>query len=233
MQEPQWIPAHAAFDILRKQYRLSHTSATIEDGRDYANKILLTLLEEGNLRGRASMVHLNIENGFSIDQPSSGNFDENGDIERNLPVLPDFWRHFQASDVNDRKSDWIEGDFSFTRHGVAVLGFVPSCEASIYRLEVDANDLPTEIKSEVALAAVPPMRRGGRPAANWWPDFAEELAVYVYENGIPEGQGHDGQSALIDAVFGRMAERGKGEPGRGTVQTVINAVLRRIRSAGN
>jgi hypothetical protein len=75
--------------------------------------------------------------------------------------------------------------------------------------------------------------RGGRPPAKWWPDFAEELALFVHENGVPEGQGHDGQSAMIDAIFARLAKRGKSEPGRGTIQPVINAVLRRIRSAGN
>ncbi|WP_338242206.1 hypothetical protein [Aurantiacibacter hainanensis] len=72
----------------------------------------------------------------------------------------------------------------------------------------------------------------GRSAAKWWPDFAEELSVYIHEEGIPEGSGHEGQSALIDAVFERLVAAGKTEPGRATVQPVINAVLQRIRSAG-
>ncbi len=76
-------------------------------------------------------------------------------------------------------------------------------------------------------------RSGGRPPANWWPDFAEELAYYIFDRGIPEGQGHDGQSEIMNVVFERMTGSGKLEPTRATVQPVINAVLRRIRSAGN
>lgn len=72
----------------------------------------------------------------------------------------------------------------------------------------------------------------GRSAAKWWPDFAEELAIAIYEEGIPDGSGHDGQSELLDKVCTRLTAAGKPEPGRATVQPVINAVLARIRSAG-
>lgn len=77
-----------------------------------------------------------------------------------------------------------------------------------------------------------PTAARGRSAAKWWPDFAEELALTVYEEGIPEGTGHEGQSDLLDKVFARLSAAGKPEPSRTTVQPVINAVLARIRSAG-
>jgi hypothetical protein len=72
----------------------------------------------------------------------------------------------------------------------------------------------------------------GRPAANWWPAFAEELALTIHEEGIPEGAGHVGQSELLDRVCTRLSLSGKPEPSRTTVQPVINAVLKRLRSAG-
>lgn len=72
----------------------------------------------------------------------------------------------------------------------------------------------------------------GRPAANWWPAFAEELALTIHEEGIPEGAGHVGQSELLDRVCTRLSVSGKPEPSRTTVQPVINAVLKRLRSAG-
>lgn len=72
----------------------------------------------------------------------------------------------------------------------------------------------------------------GRPAANWWPAFAEELAIAIYEDGFPEGSGHTGQSELLDNVCARLSAAGKPEPSRSTVQPVINAVLARGRSAG-
>lgn len=75
--------------------------------------------------------------------------------------------------------------------------------------------------------------RGGRPMAEWWPDFVAELVAYVAEVGLPPGIGHQGQSEVIREVSGRMQARGKGEPSRSQVQETVNAVLRRMRSAGN
>jgi len=75
------------------------------------------------------------------------------------------------------------------------------------------------------------MKRRGRPPANWWPDFAEELAVYLHDMGLPQGSGTDGQTEVIDAVFARMVAAGKEEASRASVQNVVNAVLLRIRSA--
>lgn len=75
--------------------------------------------------------------------------------------------------------------------------------------------------------------RGGRPMADWWPDFVAELVAYVDEVGLPPGVGHQGQSDVIREVSERMQARGKGEPSRSQVQETVNAVLRRMRLAGN
>lgn len=71
----------------------------------------------------------------------------------------------------------------------------------------------------------------GRRAAQWWPDFAEELAIYVHEVGIPAGQGAEGQSEVIGEIFDRLAQRGSIEPNRTSVQPVISNLLKRLRSA--
>jgi|GEM_PF-1398735 len=71
----------------------------------------------------------------------------------------------------------------------------------------------------------------GRKPAQWWPDFAEELAVYIHETGIPAGEGAEGQSAVIAEVFDRLAKRGCTEPNRTSVQPVVRNLLKRLRSA--
>lgn len=95
--------------------------------------------------------------------------------------------------------------------------------------EPDALNLSDD---SAASDASEPKPARGRSAAKWWPDFAEELALAIYEEGIPEGSGHEGQSELLEKVLARLSATGKPEPGRATVQPVINAVLARIRSAG-
>ena len=99
-------------------------------------------------------------------------------------------------------------------------------------IEVRPAKLEFEFDEWEIEKAEPAVSRGGRPPAKWWPDFAEELAMFIHEEGIPGGSGHDGQSEILDKVCARLTAAGKPEPGRATVQPVINAVLARIRSAG-
>lgn len=100
------------------------------------------------------------------------------------------------------------------------------------RADVDACwppiDEPPAVKP-AGIAELVAKSTKGRPAAGWWPTFAEELATYIHEVGIPAGQGNEGQSALIDTICERLARQGKPEPSRSTIQPVINAVLRRLR----
>ena len=76
-------------------------------------------------------------------------------------------------------------------------------------------------------------RAVGRPLADWWPDFVAELVAYTVEVGLPDGVGHQGQSEVIKEVCSRLQVRGKTEPSRSQIQDAVNAVLRRMRLAGN
>lgn len=116
-------------------------------------------------------------------------------------------------DINDKNyfEEW------FSVEGIKV--FAPSLNA----LDPDIGSAP------IAQSTY----KGGRPLAEWWPDFVAELVAYTVEIGLPPGIGHQGQSDVIREVSARMQERGKDEPSRSQVQEVVNAVLRRMRSAGN
>ncbi len=89
-----------------------------------------------------------------------------------------------------------------------------------------AHALPGDTNSSNA-------RTVGRPLADWWPDFVAELVAYTVEVGLPDGVGHQGQSEVIKEVCSRLQVRGKAEPSRSQIQDAVNAVLRRMRSAGN
>ncbi|GAA4780149.1 hypothetical protein [Novosphingobium ginsenosidimutans] len=154
-----------------------------------------------------------------------------------IPV--EFWWHFKRANPELRSADWVTGDFRFDylddeysrRAGSAFsVHFDPT---GLPALAVPNQSFTTGGDAAVTHQLPKPSMSGGRRPANWWPDFAEELAIYCLKEDPPEGEGTDGQSAMIEAIFKRMAERGKPEPSRSTVQPVINAILRRWRSAGN
>jgi hypothetical protein len=233
---PRWVPAFAAFEALRKQYEASNFYADDEVCWQAASATLLRRLQSGQLPSRAAALNEEWDNAFDMepDAPPSR------DADRMIAVPGSFWTAFASSKSVHREQDWLAGDFEFKVIAAdGRSGWGHNGRGAAIGLEVDASHLPqfswplSHNDKDTRAVQSSAQRSGGRPAANWWPDFAEELAVYIHENGIPDGQGHDGQSTLIDAVFARMVEHGKPEPGRGTVQAVVNAVLRRIRSAGN
>ena len=104
---------------------------------------------------------------------------------------------------------------------------------SAWDIKIRPACLICEENSNIQPAPVTETSRGGRPLAEWWPDFVAELVAYVGEVGLPPGVGHQGQSEIIREVSERMQARDKGEPSRSQVQETVNAVLRRMRSAGN
>lgn len=232
--DSRWIPAFAAFEALRKQYEASNYYSDDEVCWKAASEALFRRLQSGQLPSRASSLSEDWDNGFDMEPEPPPSRDADG----MFPVPRSFWAGFAASEPVRKEWDWLAGDFEFRLDGKR-RGWGENGSGAALGLEVDANQLPQFSwpqpgdENQTVSAPSPAQRGGGRPAANWWPDFAEELAVYIHESGIPDGQGHDGQSSLIDAVFARLVERGKPEPGRGTVQPVVNAVLRRIRSAEN
>lgn len=110
--------------------------------------------------------------------------------------------------------------------------FYSAWEIEAWPRSLDEPGLEEIARDNAACDASDAKQGRGRPAAKWWPDFAEELAIAIYEDGLPEGKGHEGQSELLDRVCARLSAAGKPEPSRSTVQPVINAVLARGRSAG-
>lgn len=137
---------------------------------------------------------------------------------RNTEIPNGFW----GADWHFSAFNWNTGDVLID--GPPVLG-VEFAKPDIIRIVGNALN-PTEVKTNQA-------SRRGRPVASWWPDFAEELAVYIHDNGVPKGSDAEGQSKMIDKIFAALADRGREEPSRTSIQDVVSAVLRRIRSAGN
>lgn len=76
-------------------------------------------------------------------------------------------------------------------------------------------------------------RSGGRRKSENWAGWVAELASYIHEEGIPAGEGPEGQDAVIGAIEDRLAAKGMESLGRTTVQPIVRAVLLRLRSAEN
>jgi hypothetical protein len=78
-----------------------------------------------------------------------------------------------------------------------------------------------------------PSVAGGRPRSEKWIDWVAELAAYIHFNGIPTGEGVEGQDALIAAIDQKLIDAGREGLSRSTVQPIVRAVLGRLRSAEN
>ena len=72
-------------------------------------------------------------------------------------------------------------------------------------------------------ASSPPPRSPGRPLGSFWPAFAEELAVFAYEDNIQDPTAT--VSLVTERVLNRMAERGEETPHPNSVRAVIAKVL--------
>ncbi|MFC4254412.1 hypothetical protein GRI97_03170 [Altererythrobacter xixiisoli] len=235
---PCWVPVFTAFEALQKQYEASNYYANEETCWRAASDALLRRLRLGQLPSRASLLTEEWDYSFDFEPEPEPAMPPHYDADGMLLVPKSFWEGFATSVPIRREIDWLAGDFQFMLEGNRS-GWGQNGTGTVIGLEVDANFLPQlsklllSPKKEAEPASFSRPRGGGRPPASWWPDFAEELAIYIHENGIPDGEGHDGQSTIIDAVFARMNVNNKTEPGRGTVQPVVNAILRRLRSAEN
>lgn len=235
------VPSGEAFELLIGEHDRRGTYSDFERCKIEVLKLLVARLADGHLAAwsvRCSIDSSIDTGGFSLNQiVSPWDFYRNDSgVPKKIPI--EFWWHFQKCSMpvfdpiaNDFRFEYTDNEYSM-RTGYA------------YDVYFDPKGLPSiAIPSWIDGAKQPPTVRQnaevdirqsnkGRRPANWWPDFAEELAIYIHEEGLPEGIGTDGQSIVIDAVFRRLAVRGKPEPSRSTVQPVINAVLRRLRSAG-
>lgn len=248
---PVWItPAEAAAALARlheKTRRYSDYSKSLKA----SEKTIVNRLCFGKMVARADYVTEGL--------PGTG---EEYEIESGL-VSDCFWSSWDNSSPFQRSEDWAIGDFHYygmKGYGVAFgVRFdlnelnlnaiaVPDTQviesanvlamelhSEISRLKGERAALLDTIKQNAAELQKSPTRLNavGRRRAEWWPDFVAELVIYVQEVGIPDGIGHQGQSQVFNDVSERLEEREKLLPDRSQTQETINAVLRRLRSAGN
>lgn len=222
----KWIPVYQAFDGLRRQYIAAEAYYDDEACWRAANDTLLRRLRSGQLNSRSAHYEYHVDL-FGSDPEEPPKPDPDGMI----PVPRSWWFSFLQCDVMKREADWLAGDFDFEISGTSY----NDCSGSAYGVEIDQSQVASfipAISNPLVSEGPNSGSRKGRAPANWWPGFAEELAVYIHEEGFPPGSGREGQSTVIEAVFQRLAAAGRTEPGRATVQPVINAVLDRICSAG-
>ena len=183
-------------------------------------KTLTMRAEAGMVATRAKLLRMEVAQ-------TEGTIDEKHFVE--LPKL--FWEAIIQKAI---VQNWAVGDFSTlmnkrTTHAQAFgVEFSRADVESMGDVNLANNESSQDIDKDTKLPS-----RGGRKPANWWPGFAEELAVYIHDNGIPPGSGADGQSQIITAIQTLLSEAGKEEASRTSIQPVVTAVLTRMRSAGN
>lgn len=218
--DEEWISAGEAYGAVQAYYEKNDRDA--HQG-EYA---IIQRLKSGVLRARAATYKFTRDPNTPFDDPELISLVPETDV-----IPPYFWQCYDFAGYNRRTEDWLSGDFTFRffeENNAEIFG-------EVYDVIFTRRGLPGLGSSLIhpPVAAETQIVRGrGRSSALWWPDFAEELALFIYEEGLPEGAGAEGQSQVINGVFGRMAERGVGEPSRTSVQPVISAVLQRARLAG-
>lgn len=233
------VPSTDALEMLASEHDRRGTYANWEVCQRAALDTLLARLCDGLLIAwtRSCKIDSSRDTGsISVERILSPWDYFRGEVPGKIPV--EFWWHFKAAGSDRRTLDWAAGDFLFEyldaeysrREGSAFsVFFDPAGLPSVAQYSNPRGD-SIALQSPVQIAE---KSDRGRKPAHWWADFAEELTVYALECGMPAGAGTEGQSELINAIFARLTEAGKPEPARSSVQPVINAVLRRWRSAGN
>lgn len=95
---------------------------------------------------------------------------------------------------------------------------------TIYGMEISEKDI------EGSLIPTPQRvpRSPGRPKGAFWPDFAEELAVFAFEEGIADPNAS--VASVVDRVLDRMSAVGKETPSAAPVRPVVAKVLQRVRT---
>lgn len=143
------------------------------------------------------------------------------------PLDPAFWMTLiQDQAPADNVEDWQAGRFRCRpRDGDLVeASGVEFCVEDIRRwMPGFAPEMASQQEDRSAAT-----RRGRRPA-NWWPAFAEELAIYLHDQGPPPGEGSEGSEQVIEAVLARLSDRDI-TANRTSIQPVVVAALRRLRA---
>jgi hypothetical protein len=228
IQKLETVIAASRLDDHKKMIRMSRmmiATCAIESSK----LVILECLSSGDMKARPL-------GAYSLGTNWSYSSGAEGGLSGPDKCMPSrFWSFFNQA--KDKLADWPQGSFSFTgsqslkwsgsAHEVLVdldgLEIVSRKWQKIY--EVDglkaANSRP---QSDVDQSQSGDKRPGGRRPAKWWPDFSEELAVYVIDNGLPETQ-----DELIANVQTAMTVAGKGEPSRSQIQPVIRQLFARFR----
>lgn len=230
------VPAGEAFELLAREYDRRDDYANFEVCRQVALETLLARLRDGYLIAWSTVCSIDstLDTGPVSPDQIIAKWDFHRHIGPPTEIPNEFWMHFHCAGANNRAFDWIAGDFRFEY----VDGEYANREGSAYAVCFDPRGLPpiavpswhgpvdTPPQRSVVKALTPQTGKG-RPPANWWPDFAEELAFFIHENGVPETQ-----EALIEGVFTALAKRGKSEPSRTQIQPVVRQLLTRLGGAG-
>ena len=132
------------------------------------------------------------------------------------------WRSGKVSSLNNIDEDQykvVVNGVRFDERGVSELAAMLLADSASQKNKAVGN-----VKSG----------RGGRKRdQEKWDAWIAELAAYIHDAGIPEGQAADGQDELIAAIDTRLTEQGLPTLSRTTVQSAARAALLRLRSAGN
>ncbi|WP_156361911.1 hypothetical protein [Sphingomonas sp. Leaf343] len=236
------VPASDVFDLLARAYDQRGDFANFDVCKQAAIDMLVSRLRSGH--ATAWSTNCSIDSTLDTGSVTVNEIVSDWDFHRHRgfpAVIPlEFWAHFANAGRERRSFDRVSGDFHFSYTD----GDYSCRDGSAFDVWLDPRGLPsaavlTGQATHAAASGDPPARAlpvpsgRGRPAANWWPAFAAELAIYIHEEGLPNGSETEGQGTIIDAVLSRLAERGAREPSRASIQPVVNDVLRRLRAARN
>lgn len=142
----------------------------------------------------------------------------------------DFWHHIPKKST---VQNWATGDFTeFER----AEGFQPDRALGVRFGRADIAECLLSLVVDSQNPGEPEnlASKGGRHIdRSLWDDWTIELIMYFFEKGYPAGTGNVGRSLVRDAVDNQLALAGKRGPSRNSVDTIIQGVLDRIRSAKN
>lgn len=223
-EEPDdWVECKTAHAAVLAYYQ--------ESGVNSALKVQTAIVERlisGTMVARAALFQAKSEFAREVN-PACSNERSPHIQEQDHFVPSSFWEWIKPR-LGTGCADWVAGDFSFELlNEYTGKYFAGAAQGVVLRNE----GLPGigKCAGTGGIATKRTDTKRGRPEAGWWPGFAETLAVYAFECGLPDGTGSEGQGQVIDWVFSRMSERGYPEPSRAAVQRAVNGFLREARAA--
>ena len=163
--------------------------------------------------------------------------EESPETEENVAVPDWVWEH--CLNGPDAVLNWSANVFAGEGHidgddlkvRVTDVEFEASAIIALEKFVLASRDASEDKSQDVDSDAQ--TVKPGRRLSELWPGWVAELTATIHEEGIPDGEGSQGQEELIRRVADALAERGLEGPSRTTVQPVIQAVLDRLRAAGN